>query len=181
MHTPCKAKTLKKYTGRPSPPYAAAQCKENLVMLGNDGNQYIVRKASNGVHRWVRHHHATADALKPKTGMQKVDYGKLTVVALKALLTRRKIAFPSKAKKADLVQLAETHANKWYGRLFTKQQLSKVIGFQAYSEKDVTLQKLLDNYSSRQEYQKAKRRKDDVAGYEIIGKTTKYYLQEYPL
>lgn len=39
---------------RPSPPFSATLFKPNIILRGNDGKPWYVKKASNGVHRWVR-------------------------------------------------------------------------------------------------------------------------------
>ena len=51
---PCVRSYQKKYTSRNSPPYPANECK-NTTKIGNDGTLYESRRASNGVHRWVKY------------------------------------------------------------------------------------------------------------------------------
>jgi DNA ligase-1 len=45
----------RKYTSRPSPPFPANQCPEGMIKKGNDGNLWIIKKASNGINRWVKY------------------------------------------------------------------------------------------------------------------------------
>jgi len=47
----CKKMTTKRYAKRDSPPYPATPCcgKE---MTGNDGQQYVSKRASDGSCRW---------------------------------------------------------------------------------------------------------------------------------
>ena len=51
----CHIKTTKKYTERPSPPYAANEpCCQNKQKVGNDSNIYISTKSKNGIWRWKK-------------------------------------------------------------------------------------------------------------------------------
>lgn len=45
-------KTQKKYTSRPSPPFAANDCK-NKTKKGNNGNFFKSVADKNGVYKWV--------------------------------------------------------------------------------------------------------------------------------
>jgi len=45
---------LKKYRTRPSPPFPANNCR-NEIMTGNDGILYISKRKSNGVFHWVEY------------------------------------------------------------------------------------------------------------------------------
>ena len=49
----CIKITLKKYTSRPGPPYHAADCAGE-TKKGNDGAEYVSKKGSNGVYKWVK-------------------------------------------------------------------------------------------------------------------------------
>ena len=49
----CKVSTDKKYSERPSPPYPANDCK-NEVLEGNDKNKYISVPDKNDVYRWKK-------------------------------------------------------------------------------------------------------------------------------
>ena len=49
----CKRSTLKKYSGRPSPPFPANQC-HGKVMKGNDGTQYTSVAGVRGIHTWKK-------------------------------------------------------------------------------------------------------------------------------
>lgn len=48
----CKRSTLKKYQGRPSPPFPAQDCK-GKKKKGNDGQFYVSVPSSTGVYRWT--------------------------------------------------------------------------------------------------------------------------------
>lgn len=181
----CEKSQDKRYATRKSPPYPANQCPEGDRRKGNDGQWWVAVRASNGVNRWVRQPVAKPGPLVKKTGH---DLSAMTVAGLKAHLKKMGIAFPSGAKKADLIKMVEKHrgavthsSSKWYDGRISAQKLKQVIGFEAVSEKDVTAKEVLDNYQSEQQYQKAKRGEDAMAGWQIIGKKSKYYLQEYPV
>jgi len=47
----CKRSALKKYQGRPSPPFPAQDCK-GKKKKGNDGKNYVSVPFSTGVYRW---------------------------------------------------------------------------------------------------------------------------------
>jgi len=49
----CVRQHTKKYTERDSPPYPANNCA-GQTRIGNDGELWHSKRASNGVHRWVR-------------------------------------------------------------------------------------------------------------------------------
>lgn len=51
---PCKKKTTKKYSTRPSPPYPAGQCCIGSKRRGNSGSMYVVTSNVNRVKRWVK-------------------------------------------------------------------------------------------------------------------------------
>jgi hypothetical protein len=51
----CVQQTTAKYRGRPSPAFPANECCDQ-IMMGNDGDMYISKRASNGVCRWVPYH-----------------------------------------------------------------------------------------------------------------------------
>lgn len=48
----CRRSTLKKYQGRPSPPFPAQDCK-GKQKKGNDGQFYVSVPSSTGVYRWT--------------------------------------------------------------------------------------------------------------------------------
>lgn len=198
----CTKSTDPKYVKRPSPPYPANQCPEGLIKKGNDGNKWIVKKASNGVNRWMKYTgsqqvvHSIQKPLqvqqishhqKPiKT--QSTDLKKLTILELKKLLNKHNIPYPIKAKKAELIKLlSKTTSQKWYKGLIPQNQLNKYIGYTAIYDQDVKTHQVLDDFSSRQTYQRGKRGKDS-AGWQLMGQiprqdgqTRKYYLDQYPL
>ena len=43
----------KKYTSRPSPPYPANECRDQVI-VGNDGNMYISKASTSGIYKWVK-------------------------------------------------------------------------------------------------------------------------------
>ena len=47
----CEKQTSKKYAERPSPPFPATPCHDRQ-MTGNDGQQYVSKRASDGSYRW---------------------------------------------------------------------------------------------------------------------------------
>lgn len=49
----CQAQTKKPYTERPSPPYKAPDCP-NEVRRGNDGNMWQSKQTTKGIYRWVK-------------------------------------------------------------------------------------------------------------------------------
>jgi hypothetical protein len=49
----CTRQHTKKYTSRDSPPYPANNCA-GQTRIGNDGELWHSKRASNGVHRWVK-------------------------------------------------------------------------------------------------------------------------------
>jgi len=49
----CVRVTLKKYASRPGPPYHAGDCMD-MTKKGNDGADYVSKKGSNGVYKWVK-------------------------------------------------------------------------------------------------------------------------------
>ena len=51
----CVQQTTAKYRGRPSPAFPANECCDQ-IMMGNDGDMYISKRASNGICRWVPYH-----------------------------------------------------------------------------------------------------------------------------
>ena len=50
---PCKKSTLKKYRGRPSPPYPAQDCREQRKK-GSDGTWYVSVTDKKGIYRWKK-------------------------------------------------------------------------------------------------------------------------------
>jgi hypothetical protein len=49
----CVKQTSKKYTSRPSPPYSAADCP-NQIKTGNDGKKYISMPSyETGIYKWI--------------------------------------------------------------------------------------------------------------------------------
>ena len=55
--TGCVKQTDKKYTERLSPPYAAQECSDGLIKMGNDGHQWQIVANKNGVKRWKKNGH----------------------------------------------------------------------------------------------------------------------------
>lgn len=51
----CNRQISNKYTSRPSPPYPANQC-ENQIKIGNDGKKYIsLCSFETGICKWVKY------------------------------------------------------------------------------------------------------------------------------
>ena len=97
----CVKQTQAKYVGRPSPPFPANECCDQ-IMTGNDGLKYISKRASNGICRWVRYHGSSgssssndkpkkSDSLKNKSAkkIQSVYRGYRSRKAFKQLLKQR--------------------------------------------------------------------------------------------
>jgi hypothetical protein len=124
----CVKSDDKKYKTRPSPPYPANQCPEGLIKIGNDGNKWIIKKAANGVNRWVKYtgtQQHTSKSLqksiqksiqKPiQKSIQKPlqkpvqkpiqNFEKLTVTKLKQYLDKKGIKYKKTAKKSELLAL----------------------------------------------------------------------------
>jgi hypothetical protein len=49
----CVKSSDKKYASRPSPPYPANECRDQVI-LGNDGKMYISKPTATGIYKWVK-------------------------------------------------------------------------------------------------------------------------------
>ncbi|CAM9106615.1 unnamed protein product [Ectocarpus sp. 13 AM-2016] len=74
---PCKKKTTKKYSTRPSPPYPAAQCCIGSKKRGNSGSMYVVKSNVNGIKRWVKATKKTPVTRKKTEKSVSINTGKI--------------------------------------------------------------------------------------------------------
>jgi hypothetical protein len=49
----CVKSDDKKYAKRPSPPYPANECRDQVI-VGNDGKMYISKASTSGIYKWVK-------------------------------------------------------------------------------------------------------------------------------
>lgn len=99
----CVESKLKKYTSRKSPPYPANECPEDMIKKGNDGLLYIIKKGSNGIHRWMKYREMMK---KSKPNIKKPEGStKLTIPQIRQHLDKLGIHYKKSANKANLLDL----------------------------------------------------------------------------
>ncbi len=101
----CVRKTQKKYVLRDSPAYPANECC-GMIKIGNDGHQYISKRAVTGICRWVPLVRTASEKPKAKKSISKKTTSKKTI-AKKSKSTSRK-----HVKKAKSVSKKKASSSK---------------------------------------------------------------------
>ena len=109
--TGCVKQTDKKYTERPSPPYAAQECYDGLIKMGNDGYQWQIVANKNGVKRWKKM--ATSTSTKSRKASKVRKSRKTSKVRKSRKASKvRKSRKASKVRKSRKVRKATTNSRK---------------------------------------------------------------------
>ena len=113
----CRKQSRKKYTSRKSPPYPARACYNvdpDMIVVGNDGEDYEIRVASNGVPRWAR----VSATVRKRRKSAKKSRSKKRKSAKKTLGKKRKMIRPetvsvSKMTRAQLIKRLRYWRDRW--------------------------------------------------------------------
>lgn len=109
----CKRQSRKKYTSRKSPPYPARACYNvdpDMVVVGNDGEDYEIRVASNGVPRWAR---VSAQPKKRKSRRKSAKKSAKKSRSKKRKMIRPETVSVSKMSRAQLIKKLRYWRDRW--------------------------------------------------------------------
>lgn len=101
-HKSCRRQTRSKYTSRKGPPYPARACYEfdpSLVVMGNDGEAYEIRVASNGVPRWAKLSHKKGSKRSKKRKSSSPKRSKKRRSSSPKRSKKRRSSSPKRSKK----------------------------------------------------------------------------------